>query len=437
MQDCIEKNFKSNMGYAFLRESKRIAVAISGGVDSTSLLILAKEWASSLGIKIIALTVDHQLRMNSDLESEKVKNLCKQFNIEHHILKWEHGEIIASIEKKAREARYNLMTNFCLANGIECLLVGHTLDDRIENFFIRLSRGSGIHGLSSNNIMNFNNIIIFRPLHSFEKNELINFLSLKKIDYSIDESNLNPLFSQRNELRFKLESFLTSNFIEKSLYKRRIVKSLDLIDQSYLIIKSEFNNYLNNKVEISDFGFASLEINDILNSNSHVLYYIFSYLLTIIGGNLFTPKAYKVEKLIEQILLKKLTKISLHNCYIVFKNENIIIYKEYIKKNFRLKLENNLLIDNRFTVSIDEEINKNFYVSNFTEQDYRKIKGNLDLKTIINKNLKGVRDILFTFPLVEDLENNIIIPHINYMTSETKFSGKFIFSPKYVSKFIL
>ncbi len=436
MKDITIQKFKQNIyDMGLLSCNKKIAIAVSGGPDSVALLILSKTCFYD-STKIIALTFNHNLRENSSTESSQVHELCRSLDIEHHIFEWQHNDIKNnSIEASAREARYESMTKFCKENDICSLLVGHTLDDKIENFFIRLSRGSGIHGLSSNNNMVYNSIKIFRPLHNFEKDELINFLNLQKINFSVDESNLNPKFSQRNEIRYKLESFLESNFIDKKLYKRRIIKSLDLLDQAYSIIKLEFNNFINSKVEISHLGFASIKISNIAELNQHILFYVLSYLLTIIGGNNFTPKSFKVENLIELILSLKLTRITLHNCCVMIKNHEIVIYKEQNKK-YLYQLEQNLLIDNRFFLNIEGIIDREYFVTNFSTEDYKGITDDINFKFLIKNNFKNVKNILFTLPVLKDLENRLIIPHINYSNAHEEFSTKITFMPRYVSKFM-
>jgi tRNA(Ile)-lysidine synthase len=431
----LNQKFLKNITDQKLLHHNNIALAISGGPDSTALLLLAKDFAFSNNKKLVALTIDHDLRSDSQDEAIKVQKLCNILGIEHHILKWQHEVIQSGIEKKARDARYKLMTDFCIEHNISCLLVGHTLDDRVENFFIRLSRGAGIHGLSSNNIMYHNGVMIFRPLHNFEKSELIEFLTQKKIDYSSDESNFDPKFSHRNEIRYKLESFLDSNFIDKKLYKKRIVKSLDLIDQAYDIIKFEFNNSLNKYIIIDNFGFAYIKVSDIELIHPHILFLILSYLLTIIGGNMITPRAEKVEAIIDLIISKKLTHTTTHNCSVLLKNGEIIIHREVGSCKYIIDLKNINLIDNRFSLSIDGDIEKQYYIQNFTEIDYKSIQDDFDFTILIKTKLKKVKNILFTIPILKDLENNIIIPHINYMSVNVKFDSQISFFPQYVSKF--
>jgi len=136
VKDITIQKFKQNIyDMGLLSCNKKIAIAVSGGPDSVALLILAKTCFYD-STDIIALTFNHNLRENSSTESSQVHELCRSLDIEHHIFEWQHNNIKNnSIEASAREARYESMTKFCKENDICSLLVGHTLDDKIENFF--------------------------------------------------------------------------------------------------------------------------------------------------------------------------------------------------------------------------------------------------------------------------------------------------------------
>ena len=80
-----------------------------------------------------------------------------------------------NIQSTARQIRYKLLSNFCLQKKVKTILTAHNLEDQVETFFIRLSRGSGLQGLSSMKQVNkiSGNISLIRPLLDFKKNQLI------------------------------------------------------------------------------------------------------------------------------------------------------------------------------------------------------------------------------------------------------------------------
>lgn len=85
--------------------------------------------------KIVALTVDHQLRPTSRQEADYVAKLMRQAGIEHHILTWEGEKPVSGIETAAREARYRLLEDWCLSNGICTILWRITSATRRRLFY--------------------------------------------------------------------------------------------------------------------------------------------------------------------------------------------------------------------------------------------------------------------------------------------------------------
>ena len=131
-----------NMG-----DIKHIAVAVSGGGDSMALCLLLKEWCTTQGVNLTALTVDHGLRVDSRTEAEQVSRWMMEASISHHILSWAGEKPTTNIQDEARKARYQLMGKWCAQNNIAHLCLAHHQDDQAETFLLRLFRGSGVDGL--------------------------------------------------------------------------------------------------------------------------------------------------------------------------------------------------------------------------------------------------------------------------------------------------
>ena len=119
-----------------------LAVAVSGGSDSLSLVLLASHWAACRGGKVTALSVDHGLRAESRLEVEQVKKWMRIKGIDHHILSWEERKPVSGLQAAARNARYKLMTDWCREASVLHLLIGHTLDDQAETLLLRHEKAS-------------------------------------------------------------------------------------------------------------------------------------------------------------------------------------------------------------------------------------------------------------------------------------------------------
>ena len=123
--------------FVALRSERHIALAVSGGSDSMALLRLAEQWSKKNSVKISALTVDHGLRAEAAAEARQVADWCATLSLNHHTLRWEGVKPKTGLQAKARVARYDLMGDWCVSNGVSYLLTGHTMDDQAETVLMR------------------------------------------------------------------------------------------------------------------------------------------------------------------------------------------------------------------------------------------------------------------------------------------------------------
>jgi tRNA(Ile)-lysidine synthase len=151
------KNYKdlSNIFQSFKNKldslnKKSYTVGVSGGPDSLALVALTSAYLHTKKTKFYYVLVDHNIRKNSANEAKQVKNLLKKNKINLNII-FNKKKITKNIQGQARNIRYEILSNYCKKNKIKTLLTAHNLEDQVETFFIRLSRGSGLRGLSSMN----------------------------------------------------------------------------------------------------------------------------------------------------------------------------------------------------------------------------------------------------------------------------------------------
>ena len=129
--------------------SPKIAIAVSGGLDSMVLMNLAKISKKIKSKNIHIIVIDHNLRKGSKEEALFVKEEASKLGLMSVILTWKGKKPNSKIQETARKERYNLLFDYCKENQISDLFIGHHLDDQIENFIFRMFRGSGIVGLTS------------------------------------------------------------------------------------------------------------------------------------------------------------------------------------------------------------------------------------------------------------------------------------------------
>jgi tRNA(Ile)-lysidine synthase len=192
--------------FAPLKGAKSLLIAVSGGPDSTALLLMAAEWAKRRGkTAIAAATVDHGLRPESAEEAKVVAALCRKLGVEHRTLLWKGAKPSSRLQERAREARYRLLVDHAKAIGADAILTAHHADDQAETVLFRLLRGSGVAGLRGMDATTARNgVMIARPLIGLKKKSLVAFARARGVAFVDDPSNADPRFA-RARLRALLQ----------------------------------------------------------------------------------------------------------------------------------------------------------------------------------------------------------------------------------------
>ena len=202
-------------------KSKKFVIGVSGGPDSLALAYLSKIYCNEKKLDFTCIIIDHGVRKESGKEAQKVKKFLLKKKIKSVIFKINITKL-KNFHLEARQKRYDKMGEFCKKKKIKHILLGHHLDDQIENFYIRLSRGSGLTGLSPiKTISKYKKYVLLRPFLNLRKNQLIK-ISKKYFNFFVkDISNFDDKYL-RSRVR-KLRSFMEKEGFGDS----RLLKTLD------------------------------------------------------------------------------------------------------------------------------------------------------------------------------------------------------------------
>ena len=315
----LEEQFNKIITSYQITSPQKVAIALSGGIDSMALLKLM----TNCNYQIIALTVNHNLRASSGREAAIVAELAQQLGVEHKILNWQEGkDLDANIEAIARQARYNLLTKYCLENDIKYLFTAHHIEDQAETVLMRLLRGSGVDGLSAMQEISFkNNINIVRPLLAIHKQELTNYLEQHNIDWVEDPTNQEDKFT-RNKLRAILQGFpeqerilIIKRLSDTAFRMQRAKQALDNISaqhmKSCIIVKGNLH---------------SIDRAYFIRIDEEIALRILAYLLCKISAQQYKPRFKK-----------------LYNCYLAIKNGQ---YGEHYLYGCNIKINSDIIYIN-------------------------------------------------------------------------------------------
>ncbi len=300
------------------------AVAVSGGPDSLALVALTKAYSLIKKTKFHYILVDHNIRNNSASEAKKVKNLLKKNKINLRIIV-NKKKITKNIQGQARDTRYEILTKYCKKNRINTLLTAHNLEDQVETFFIRLSRGSGLTGLSAMKPFSkiTNKINLYRPLLDIKKKFLIKISKLIFGKYFKDPSNKNLKF-----LRTKIRN-LKKPIENSGIEYEQIIKSIKNLASSKATLDEYFKKVFKsiikkNKKEI----FINFKKFKELNNETKMA--VINESLKKIKNNYYNLRSKKVGNLIKNIEKRDFKKSTLGGCIFILKKGNLCLKIEKI-----------------------------------------------------------------------------------------------------------
>ncbi len=178
--------------------AKKIAVAWSGGADSTALLLLLK----AEGYDVMAWHIDHGWHANSQKISASLAQQAQVWQIPFYALRLEKPK--QNVEAEARVGRYASFER--LAEQTKCFHValGHQANDQAETVCMRLLQGAGVSGCQGiKTYRRHNKLHLWRPLLQVSRQQLEQFLKAQAVDWLDDPSN-DDCSLWRNKIRQKL-----------------------------------------------------------------------------------------------------------------------------------------------------------------------------------------------------------------------------------------
>jgi len=205
---------------------KVLAVAWSGGADSTALLLYLK----TQGYAVCAWHVDHGWHASSQQQAKNLKTLAELWQIPFYTRKL--TKPLRNIEAESRALRYEAFLSLAQETGCNNLALGHHADDQAETVCMRLLQGAGIAGCQGMNVYRqHQGLHIWRPLLHTSKHDMISFLQIQGVDWLEDLSNLDELI-WRNKIRHQLFPRMLNKGVDaKQLFLRIQKQAVKLQDE--------------------------------------------------------------------------------------------------------------------------------------------------------------------------------------------------------------
>jgi len=218
-----------------LKLSTKNLLAYSAGIDSSALFYILLE----NGIKFDIALVNYQTRSNSNREEAHAHALAKRFDIKCHSTT--APKFPQNFEKNAREFRYNYFEELVTKYKYDTIVTAHQLNDQLEWLLMRFVKGAGVSelvGLKS--VTHKDKYQVVRPLLSYSKQELLDYLHSNEYQYFVDESNSSDKY-ERNRFRKKYADPLMQDFtdgIRRSF--EYIAKDKDKLESGFELLHTEY-----------------------------------------------------------------------------------------------------------------------------------------------------------------------------------------------------
>lgn len=182
-----------------LNKDSRVLVLVSGGVDSMVLSGLAVDYQREIGFELAGLHINYHLRgPESDRDEAFVRETYLKFGVKLFVV--DATVSGTGIMNKTRQRRLEILRDFNQRGWI-CALLAHHADDQAETLWMRHLRGSGVRGLLGMRRESlFGNLLLYRPLLDFRKQELIRYALDHGISWVEDSSNAKDAYL-RNRVR--------------------------------------------------------------------------------------------------------------------------------------------------------------------------------------------------------------------------------------------
>ncbi len=327
-KDCLSSSEQLSKIYLDFKKKilklkvRKFLVAVSGGPDSLALAAMCKlVHSNNKKIKFYYIHVNHGIRKKSLLESKKVKKILKTQHILLRIIN-NKKKIINNIQHNARKVRYSILSRECKKKKIKFILTGHHKDDQIETFLIRLSRGSGVQGLSSMSAISHinNEIKIFRPFLAESKKNLI-FTSKNIFGTFIkDPSNYDKKFLRSNVR--KLLPILS----KYGIGSEQILRSINNLKSSSKTLNLYFEEILK-KVVRRKGKKIYIKKNDLFSLNEDLQLRVLGFTIRNLNKLDYPPRSKKIFTALKYLNSPKEIKHQLGGCLLTNRNKYIFIEK--------------------------------------------------------------------------------------------------------------
>lgn len=346
-----EKALETIIEYKMFSPGDSVLVGVSGGADSIALLHLLHKYKEALKLSSIYVAhLNHMIRKDdAELDQRYVENISKNLGL---ICLSESVNVEAlaaqkkiSVEDAGRQARYAFYFQTIQKVGANKIVLGHTADDMIETFLMRLLRGAGLKGLSGIPPVRGN---IVRPLIKTWRKDIDLYIASLKLVPRIDYTNYESKYL-RNRVRNKL---LPQLKIYNLNIKEILLQTVLLLTEDYLYMESKTKEALKDIIAKEKEGSIELEATKLRALEPPIVGHLIRTAIERVKGNLAELAFSHIHSIIKNLDSTEKWEIHLPDkTYAVGSKNSLIITKETPKEPIRNSFHYTLFVPGEVIVN--------------------------------------------------------------------------------------
>ncbi len=337
-----DKALEAIKEHKMLNPGDSVLVAVSGGADSISLLYLLFSLKEELKLgPLYVAHLNHLIRRNeAQIDQKYVENIAKNLGL---LCISESADVEAhaareklSIEDAGRRLRYAFYAETAKKVGANRIALGHTADDMVETFLMRLLRGAGLKGLTGIPPVRGN---IIRPLIKVWRREIDNYIATLKLVPRIDHTNYESKYL-RNRVRLKLIPQLK---IYNLNIKEILLQTVLLLTEDYLYMEAKTREALLEIIVKEKEGSLELEAQKLRELEPPIVGHLIRTAIEMVKGNLAELTFSHIHSIIKNLDSSERWELHLPDMlYVIGNRNNLIITKEQPKEPEKVSFHYNL-----------------------------------------------------------------------------------------------
>ncbi len=329
--------------------NSRFAIAVSGGADSMCLALSMKLY----GFFPLCIIVDHGIRKDAVKEANFAAEFLKGQGFECVILKstkFLNKDCLSNLQHRARIERYDLITKYCIENGILLICTAHNKNDVAENILLRIYRGSGIDGICGiSEESSWNGVKILRPMIGIVRDDIENLLNKYNWQWINDPSNENTNFE-----RVKFRN-LINGFDDKRTLINRLLLLANNANRARNFLEEETQKYFNRICTQSTYGYIKIDKKCFIELHEELKLRLFVKSLHAISGFYYKPRLSKLQRIICLIEAGGNFKNTIAGIICICTSDEILIIREPNAICKIVVLHNKENWDQRFVIEFDKK----------------------------------------------------------------------------------